>query len=60
VTLTFTRRPDADGRSFELAGMYGPLPVKGTFTLDPDGAPNTIEIVVKWGTLVTRRTSAEL
>jgi hypothetical protein len=57
VALTFTRRPDADGRrSFELTGTYGALPVKGTFTLDPDGAPNTVEIEVTWGKLVTRRT----
>ncbi|HVK88720.1 MAG TPA: amidohydrolase family protein [Kofleriaceae bacterium] len=56
TVLTFTRRPDADGRRvFEFTATYGSEPASGTLSLDPDGTPHTIEIKVKWGAFVTKR-----
>lgn len=54
--FTFTRQPDAEGRRvYTLEGSVGKLDVKGTFSVDRDGAPHEVSITLKFGTFVLRR-----
>lgn len=54
--FTFKRLTDVDGRRmFELAGKHGALDLKGTFSVDKDGAPHDVEVSVKFGTFATKR-----
>lgn len=54
--FTFTRKPDDAGRrAYEIAGAYGALDVHGTFSVDADGAPHQVELVLKFGTFTMRR-----
>lgn len=56
VTLELTRAADTDGRRhYDLTGSIGPLPLTGTFTVDPDGAPHEVSLTVSFGTFATRR-----
>lgn len=55
-SFTFKRLADSDGRRiYEMAGKLGKLDVTGTLSVDADGAPHTVEVVVPWGKFVTRR-----
>jgi imidazolonepropionase-like amidohydrolase len=56
VTLELTRAADTAGRRhYDLTGSIGPLPLTGTFTVDPDGAPHEVSLTVSFGTFATRR-----
>ena len=57
ASFTFTRKPDADGRRvYDITGKNGKLDLTGTFTVDTDGAPHEVTLVLSFGTLITRRT----
>jgi imidazolonepropionase-like amidohydrolase len=55
-TFTMTRAPDADGRRvYAVTGKTGKLDLKGTFTVDADGAPHEVSLTLVFGTFVMRR-----
>ena len=54
--FTATRQPDTAGRRiYAITGRNGRLDVKGTFSVDPDGAPHEVSVTLIYGTIVIRR-----
>ncbi len=54
--FTFTRKADEGGRRvYDMAGTHGPLDLKGTFSIDPDGLPSSVELTLKFGVFSMRR-----
>ncbi len=54
--FTFTRKPDDGGRrSYEMTGVHGSLDLTGKVSIDADGAPHEVELVLKFGTFAMRR-----
>jgi imidazolonepropionase-like amidohydrolase len=55
-TFTATRSPDADGRRvYAFTGKNGRLDLKGTFSVDADGAPHEVSLTLVFGTFVMKR-----